>query len=192
MKLLVDEVEKLGGEIIWNAKVVGVEQTLDGVDVLLEDGSRRVGDLVVGADGVWSAVRRSLMGEGADWKPGFVGASGLYGISRRPVGPGTGDEEVVGRGHAVLLDIGGVSTWALPGGRQFWCVSLMEESAPVEKSVTAMVGKYGSVTTGGYTLESTEEILKRFEDVWYPVVGNCGAFFRDSERIVSVVVAEGL
>lgn len=122
------------------------------------------------------------MGADADWKPEFMGASALYGISRRPAGT---DEEVLGRGHAVLLHVGGVSTWALPGGRQFWCVSVPEATLPVAGDNRVVEdSEYGNVTTGGYSLESTEALLRQFDAHWYPRVGACGAMFRDSEKIV--------
>lgn len=180
MRVLVDAVVEHGGVVEWGAKVVGVEQTRRGVEVLLESGERREGGLVVGADGGWSVVRKCLL---ADWKPEFAYASGLYGISRRPQGT---DEEVLGRGHVVLLDVGGVATWVLPGGRQWWTVSLPESAAPSGRSEVVESAEFGTVTTGGYSLESTEEILRGLEKVWYPGVGECGAFFRDSEKIVRV------
>lgn len=179
MKLLVDAVLARGGSVEWGVKAVGVEQTPTGVEVVLEDGTRRSGALVVGADGGWSTVRKALVGEG--WKPEFSGASVLYGISRRPEGE---DEEVLGKGHVVLLDVGGVGTWALPGGRQWWSVSLPEKEVPSGQSEVVESAEYGQVTTGGYSLESTEEVLRRLEKVWFPGVGECGAFFRNSEKIV--------
>lgn len=183
MKLLVDAVAARGGEVLWDAKVTAVAQTPTGVEVLLEDGRRRAGALVVGADGAFSRVRRHLVGADADWKPVFMDASAVYGISRRPAGT---DEDVVGRSHAVLLDVGGVSTWALPGGRQFWCVSVPETDPPAVGAAAEQggVSEFGHVATGGYSLESTEALLRRYDDTWFPRVGACGAMFRDSERIV--------
>ncbi|KAH0605050.1 uncharacterized protein H6S33_005032 [Morchella sextelata] len=183
-RLLIEQVIAHGGEVVWDAKVTGYEQTPEGVEVVLEDGSRRAGHMLVGADGGWSTIRKQLMGgDGADWKPAFAGASAVYGISRLPEGK-AGEEDVVGRGHAVLLDVGGVATWGLPGGKVFWSVSVPEAAPPEGKAVTEVEGEYGVVNTGGYSLESTEEILKRYENLWFPVVGECGAFFKDSERIV--------
>ncbi|KAI5838565.1 hypothetical protein DFP73DRAFT_530904 [Morchella snyderi] len=184
-RLLLEQVVAHGGEVVWGAKVAAYEQTPEGVEVLLEDGSRRAGHMLVGADGGWSAVRKQLMGGrgGADWKPVFAGASAVYGISRLPEEEEEG-ADAAGHGHAVLLDVGGVATWALPGGRVFWSVSVPEDAPPEGKAVTEVEGEYGVVNTGGYSLESTEEILKRYESLWFPVVGDCGAFFKNSERIV--------
>ncbi|RPB12065.1 FAD/NAD(P)-binding domain-containing protein [Morchella conica CCBAS932] len=185
-RLLLEQVVAHGGEVIWDAKVTGYAQTPEGVEVLLEDGSRRSGHMLVGADGGWSCIRKQLMGgDGADWKPAFAGASAVYGIARQPKGAdGEGEEDVAGRGHAVLLDVGGVATWALPGGRVFWSVSVAEAAPPEGKAVTEVEGEYGVVNTGGYSLESTEEILQRYEKLWFPTVGECGDLFKNSERIV--------
>lgn len=40
------------------------------------------------------------------------------------------------------------------------------------------------MTTGGYSLESTEALLRHFDGYWFPRIGACGAMFRDSEKIV--------
>lgn len=56
---------------------------------VFEDGSTFELDLVVGAEGVWSLVRKHILkmryiGDAADkkWIPSFQGGSNIYGISR--------------------------------------------------------------------------------------------------------------
>ncbi|MFD0204934.1 MULTISPECIES: FAD-dependent oxidoreductase [Saccharothrix] len=53
-----------GVTLRFGARVVGVEDGGTGVDVRLADGSTVSGDLLVGADGVHSAVRRLVFGDG--------------------------------------------------------------------------------------------------------------------------------
>jgi 2-polyprenyl-6-methoxyphenol hydroxylase-like FAD-dependent oxidoreductase len=49
-------------EIIFGNEIVGLEEKADGVMVQLKDGSERVFDLVIGADGLHSGVRRLAFG----------------------------------------------------------------------------------------------------------------------------------
>ncbi|WP_439595419.1 3-hydroxybenzoate 6-monooxygenase [Falsiroseomonas sp.] len=48
-----------------SAEVVGYEQESSGVVALLADGTRLRGRALIGADGLWSKVRRQLVGDGA-------------------------------------------------------------------------------------------------------------------------------
>lgn len=59
------------------AKVVGVEQNDVGVEVELEGGERIRGDILIGADGVHSRVRRALFGAGDAQFTGCVAWRGL-------------------------------------------------------------------------------------------------------------------
>lgn len=74
-EILADAVDRLcppekRGTIIRNsANVVSFEETKDPatgsgrVSITLEDGSVETGDLLIGADGIWSKVRRQMMGD---------------------------------------------------------------------------------------------------------------------------------
>ncbi|HEX6342270.1 FAD-dependent monooxygenase [Umezawaea sp.] len=59
-RILVDRAASLGAKIRFGTTVVGLEQDDEGVDATFSDSSRRRYDLVVGADGVRSAVRGLL------------------------------------------------------------------------------------------------------------------------------------
>jgi salicylate hydroxylase len=59
------------------AKVVGVEQDAEGVEVELEGGERIRGDILIGADGVHSRVRRALFGASEAQFTGCVAWRGL-------------------------------------------------------------------------------------------------------------------
>ncbi len=60
------------GVVRTRAEVTGVDQDDSGVRVVLADGSLEEGDLVVGADGIRSAVRSSVL---ADGPPRYSGAT---------------------------------------------------------------------------------------------------------------------
>jgi FAD-dependent urate hydroxylase len=199
-RLVLEKVQKLGGEIVWGKKLKGIEN-LDGegVKVWFEDGEENVVSLVVGADGGWSGVRKFICEEmnwdvDKRWKPYFSGADGIYGVSKqieRPSNDEDGNEVKAGDTHWVLLDSGTASTWALPGGRQFWTISFPSKSPPNREPKVLEAQKpnqeklYGAdVTLGGHSFEETEAFLQKFEDAWHPAAGNFGELFRRSERIV--------
>ncbi|KAJ5090658.1 FAD/NAD(P)-binding domain-containing protein [Penicillium argentinense] len=202
-RVVLDRVRELGGEVIWERKVTDVKSaTGGGVKVCFEGGEEVEANLVVGADGGWSVVRRHIMaiaaadgGGGADrWKPEFAYADGIYGVSK-PIDRARAieSEEDVQDGdtHWVLLDSGTASTWALPGRRQFWSISFPSNLPP--KSMTAAehlqkqnkVKLYGAdLILGKHDLEETQGILKRYENAFHPIAGNFGELYKRSERIV--------
>ncbi|MCX4779714.1 3-hydroxybenzoate 6-monooxygenase [Streptomyces sp. NBC_01264] len=53
-----------GIELLGGCHVVAYEQWVGGVTAVLADGRRRTGDALIGADGLHSAVRRQLVGDG--------------------------------------------------------------------------------------------------------------------------------
>lgn len=204
-RLVLDRVRELGGEIVWGRKLNDVKSDAGrGVRVCFEGGEEVDADLVVGADGGWSAVRRHIIStaaagtlSGTDddrWKPEFAYADGIYGVSK-PVDKthaAKGEEDVKdGDTHWVLLDSGTASTWALPGGRQFWTISFPSDAPPkrtgaAEEPQKQNIDKlYGAdLTLGGYDLEETRQILKRYEKSFHPVAGSFGELYKRSERIV--------
>jgi 2-polyprenyl-6-methoxyphenol hydroxylase-like FAD-dependent oxidoreductase len=60
-RILTDRAAQLGVTVEYDNGFVTLEETAAGVEVELADGSRRSADLVVGADGVLSAVRRHVL-----------------------------------------------------------------------------------------------------------------------------------
>lgn len=55
--------ENIPPSAIVNQKVVGVEDNEDAATITLDSGEKATFDLVIGADGVWSRVRRAISGE---------------------------------------------------------------------------------------------------------------------------------
>jgi 2-polyprenyl-6-methoxyphenol hydroxylase-like FAD-dependent oxidoreductase len=59
-RILVDRAREVGAHLHFGVSATGLEQDDDGVDVALDDGTRRRYDLVVGADGLRSWTRGAL------------------------------------------------------------------------------------------------------------------------------------
>ena len=214
-RLVLDKVQELGGAMFWGKKLSDVQNLAGGeMKLCFEGGEEAVASLVVGADGGWSLVRRHIVSLSEDgkeskdkkvnqldrWKPEFAHADGIYGVSKpiessETINAGVRQRDIEevedGDTHWVLLDSGTASTWALPGGRQFWTISFPSEKPPRREHVTDEMRKPkplklydADITLGGYTLEETEEVLRKYESAWHPVAGSFGELFRRSERIV--------
>ena len=80
-RILVDALQEQTPDGIYlNARCVGVEQDADAVTLRLEDGRSARGRLLIGADGVHSAVRASVFGAG---RPEFTGCMAWRGVIPR-------------------------------------------------------------------------------------------------------------
>ncbi|MEW2412433.1 FAD-dependent oxidoreductase [Streptomyces sp. NPDC046866] len=66
------------------ATAVGYEQDAAGATVLLEDGERITGDALIGADGIHSAIRAQLVGDGAPRNSGITVYRALIPMDRVP------------------------------------------------------------------------------------------------------------
>ena len=128
--------------ITLSARVVGVEQDEASASVLLEDGSKVTGDVVIGADGWRSAVRTALWGPHSPEFSGMVAWRGLVNWDDLPehmqqwvgstwIGPG---------GHAV--------SYPLHGGKIMNFVATIEDKTwtaegGTEPGVTSTTGAWG-------------------------------------------------
>jgi 2-polyprenyl-6-methoxyphenol hydroxylase-like FAD-dependent oxidoreductase len=203
--LLLVKVRELGGQVVWGAKVRDFEKAEGGVRLCFEGGESReevVVGLVVDADGGWSDVRRHLITSSSQegrrkvnqderWKPDFVNADTIYGVSRRietDAGGGGVGGQGEGETHWVFLDSGMASSWALPEGKQFWTISFLSKNnraLPERNQKGGDETLYGaSVSLAGYELEDTKRALEKYETEWHPVAGTFGNLMRHSERIV--------
>jgi 2-polyprenyl-6-methoxyphenol hydroxylase-like FAD-dependent oxidoreductase len=117
--------EALGEDaLVLGAGVRGVEGDGAGVAAVLDSGIRIAGDLLVGADGLRSVVRRQLAGG----EPRYSGALAWRAVARGRFGSGL----AVGRGaHAGWLP--------LTGGETYWfaCVNAAEGTQPPAEGVAA-------------------------------------------------------
>ncbi|MFK4980002.1 FAD-dependent monooxygenase, partial [Klebsiella pneumoniae] len=71
--ILTERAEILGVGIALGTTIADLAEDDAGIDVTLSDGRRRRYDLIVGADGIRSPLRRRLFGDGHE--PRFVGHS---------------------------------------------------------------------------------------------------------------------
>ncbi len=108
-------------DLVLDAEVAGFAETADGVSVRLADGRSFAGDLLIGADGIHSALRRQLLGDGLPLYAGYFCWRGVC------ADPGLGLAELSeswGRGRRfglVPIDGGRIYFFAVvngpPGGR---------------------------------------------------------------------------
>lgn len=94
---------RLGDDLHIGAPVVSFEQDADGVTVTLADGSTARGDVLVGADGIRSAVRTQLMPDVPVIPTGIKGI-GVYG--RTPITPELDAQmpEILDQGVLMAID----------------------------------------------------------------------------------------
>jgi salicylate hydroxylase len=62
--LLLGQLERAGAKLRLNASLQGFHQAPDGVVVNLQGDAALQGKMLIGADGLWSVVRRELLGDG--------------------------------------------------------------------------------------------------------------------------------
>jgi salicylate hydroxylase len=91
------------GDALRPGTVTGFERDGEGVRLLLADGSSAEGDVLVGADGVHSAIRRALL---PDVEVIDTGVRGLGVFARTPLPPGVHDAlpEILLSGFVIAVD----------------------------------------------------------------------------------------
>lgn len=108
--------EALGGEIVkLGAELVDFDQDEAGVTAKLRDGREERGSILLGADGIRSAIRAKLLGD----EPRYAGYTGWRGITTmdpQPLPPGLG-RQVFGRGRTF-------GAFGLRDNRVYWFSSL--------------------------------------------------------------------
>jgi len=84
MEVLYTRLPGRESRVLTNKKVVGLEEDVSCVTVRCADGSVFTGDMVIGCDGVHSAIRRFTAGEGGDaMAPSQSEYQGLFGYGPR-------------------------------------------------------------------------------------------------------------
>ena len=138
---LQEALAEAAGELRLDSEVTSVQEDGRGVGLQLADGSAERGDLVIGADGVQSAIRRQLW---PGTQPRYAGYTAWRGVTQFSLEPGRLTESW-GRGQRFgLVDIG--------GGRTYWFAT---KNAP-EGEQDEQAGRRA-------------ELLRRFSDWHKPV-----------------------
>ncbi|KAF8213702.1 hypothetical protein K438DRAFT_1915627 [Mycena galopus ATCC 62051] len=172
-RLLVSEYIQRGGEVQWDKNAVSFSRQESGqMQVLFADGTNKVVDLLVGADGGFSAVRKFILHERhpstseARWLPDFMGMTGFYGISTpaEALAETRTHAETRESTHAIWLDDGNLSAAPLPSGKIRWDLIISEKNPP--------------------DFSSSVEILKKHAGIYHPVVGNFGRLLESATRII--------
>ena len=101
---------QLGADPVrFGSEVAGFDQGGSRVRVHLRTGEELESDLLIGADGIWSAVRRALLGDG---EPRYSGATCWRGV--------TGYDLEAGSSFNWWGPGGEFGIFPLPGGRIYW------------------------------------------------------------------------
>lgn len=193
--VLVDKVRQLGGEVMWEKKAAGFEVLGEQTRVNFEDGERMDVDLLVGADGSYSGVRRFILEQkdtataGERWLPDFMGITGLYGISK-PVRSERATAEHRDS-HLIVLDRGFIATGPIPDGKIRWDLLLPEAQPPAASEINQEVKPEAGgeawqarIVPGPYPPSSTIDLLRMHKGVYHPYSGSFGALLDTATRII--------
>ncbi|WP_405682975.1 FAD-dependent oxidoreductase [Streptomyces sp. NBC_00057] len=107
------------GQLRRGATAAGYRETGDGVELLLSDGTRESGHLLIGADGLRSAVRRQMHGDTPLRPAGFT--------AWRAVSDKVIESDPVPTARQVLGAGATFGSWPLPGGHTYWVATLADE-----------------------------------------------------------------
>jgi len=90
--LLAEELRRQEIPIHYEKRLSGVAENGDSVTITFADGGSAQGDLLIGADGVRSAVRRSLLPKGPH--PAYTGIIGIGGFTPLPALPAIPQDDI--------------------------------------------------------------------------------------------------
>ncbi|MCU0519051.1 MAG: FAD-dependent monooxygenase [Oscillatoria sp. Prado101] len=109
-----------------NCRCIGFEQNDSGVEVFFEGGNTVRADLLVGADGINSAVRQALIGDGAPRYAGRMSWRAVLQYSHELLSPDQVTIMTGGGKNMMLIDTG--------GGYIFWSTGALSEEDSVCQS----------------------------------------------------------
>ncbi|TDD94778.1 FAD-dependent oxidoreductase [Actinomadura rubrisoli] len=123
-RALHDYAASQGVEIEHGKRFVGAEETAGAVTARFADGSTAAADILIGADGIRSAVRPLI--DPAAPSPEYVGLIGLAGFAS-----GSGVEPDPDVMYFAFGDRAFLGYWAMPDGRVAWFSNVPEPDAAV-------------------------------------------------------------
>ena len=112
--------EKTGDAVQLGVEVTGFDQDADGVTVRLADGREERGDFLVGADGIWSQTRISLIGDGEPHYAGYLTSRAVIDFDRTLAPLGL-FRQFWGRGQVFIA-------YRVADGRLFWVAATRRDS----------------------------------------------------------------
>ena len=130
-RALTDAARARGIEIRYGKRFVAYEQTGGGVAARFEDGSVAEGDILIGADGIHSPVRRLMSPEALE--PSYVGLVNLGGVARD-----TGLAPTPDSMHMVWGKRAFFGYTVLPGGDAWWFANIGVWPEPRRKELDAV------------------------------------------------------
>jgi salicylate hydroxylase len=143
--------ERAPGKLHLAARCIGFEENERGATLLLDDGRRIVGDVVIGADGVHSEIRRRI---GGDDRPFFTGVAawrGLVPMERLPVEMrrDVGANWVGPGGHVITYPLrrGELLNFVGIVERESWPVESWTERGTVEECLDCFAGWNSEIHT---------------------------------------------
>jgi 2-polyprenyl-6-methoxyphenol hydroxylase-like FAD-dependent oxidoreductase len=195
--LLLEKLAEMGGEdVCWGKKATGFEQVDGRMKVDFDDGTDVSADILVGADGGYSAVRRHILQTRSPataeqrWLPDFMGMTGIYGVS--DAAETTTAAAAFADTHAIWLDRGFLATGPCPAGRTRWDLIIPEAQPPPAHEAAAGDLKperdvppwSSNILPSQYPLADTIAILEKHEHVPHPYAGTLGDLVRSADRII--------
>ncbi|SDL45417.1 2-polyprenyl-6-methoxyphenol hydroxylase [Glycomyces sambucus] len=155
-RVLHERAEALGARFAYGRRLASVRERADGVTAVFADGTEAEADVLIGADGVHSAVRGLV--DPANPGPAYTGMLGFESVAgyEPPVDPGVMTFAFGRRGYYLY--------WRLPEGGTRWGVNLpckepLTSQAVRERSsedwIATMLEVYDTDEPGGALLRST-------------------------------------
>ena len=195
--MLISRVAELGGEIVWHKKVQKVTAMEHSQPkIFFEDGKTAEVDLLVGADGAWSPVRKFILEArnpktaAKRWPATFSGIAGVYGVSSGPkIAKAVGVDGKF-NSQLVMLDQSNIGGLALKGGKIGWTLHMTEKTAPerVKRGTSDDANPVDTLESkmvpGVYEPSYTASILRSYQNIYHPVYGTWKHIFESSERII--------
>jgi len=168
-KILQREVERLKpNAIVLNAKVKSASQHGQHVSIEFENGDHHECDLLIGADGVHSAIRACLFGQHDAKQSGIMAWRGVIDASKLPshmhqrvatnwVGPGAHVVQYPLRNGALMNFVG-----AIEGQR--WEIESWSEKGTTEECLNDFVGWHSDIQTLIKTIDTPYKWVLKIRD----------------------------
>ena len=159
--------------ILTSKRVLSIQQKSDGVTVTCQDGSSYTGDILVGADGVHSVVRKTMQDSIESEKPGatkrdregpFAEFTCIFGISKKmPAIEAAGKgafHRTYSKGHSTIVTMG-------PDGLVYWFF------------LSKLKKKYVGKDIPTYGEQDIEEAVKPFLNLHVTDKVSCGEIWEN-------------